>query len=244
MNEMQKTSFGKAMLYGLPAMSFCFVAFFPSALQLYFASTGLFALAQSNLLRNDSFRKWANIALPDRSLPSENPFAGLDRSTQSRGLRMLQEAVQAETAKLHEQSKQRNSSSSSLAQAQSGSDAVQQQISFIDRMINSFKENKDNFQREASDKMKELKGDAPETNADGSAAEKPRLSEKDLKLAADYERRRKEEDEWKREERNHARREAHMKVLEAQRRKARASWDKNVASQQSSQSSSSQSPDQ
>lgn len=232
MNEMQKTSFGKAMLYGLPALSFCFVAFFPSALQLYFASTGLFALCQSNLLRNDSFRKWANMALPDRSLPSENPLAGLDRSTQSRGLRMLQEAVQAETAKLHEQSKQ---SGSSAPKTQSESDSVQEQISFIDRMINSFKENKDSIQREASDKMKELKGDAPETNADGSPAEKPRLSEKDLKLAADYERRRKEEDEWKREERNHARREAHMKVLEAQREKARTSWEKNVSQQQSEQ---------
>lgn len=239
MNEMQKTSFGKAMLYGLPALSFCFVAFFPSALQLYFASTGLFALAQSNLLRNDSFRKWANIALPDRSLPSENPFAGLDRSTQSRGLRMLQEAVQAETAKLQEQSKQAKQSASD---SDSNSDSIKQQISFVDRMINSFKEQKDSIQREASDKMKELKGDAPETNADGSPAEKPRLSEKDLKLAADYERRRKEEDEWKREERNHARRDAHMKVLEAQRRKARASWEKNVGQQHQQHQQSSEQP--
>lgn len=239
MNEMQKTSFGKAMLYGLPALSFCFVAFFPSALQLYFASTGLFALAQSNLLRNDSFRKWANIALPDRSLPSENPFAGLDRSTQSRGLRMLQEAVQAETAKLQEQSKQAKQSASD---SDSNSDSIKQQISFVDRMINSFKEQKDSIQREASDKMKELKGDAPETNADGSPAEKPRLSEKDLKLAADYERRRKEEDEWKREERNHARRDAHMQVLEAQRRKARASWEKNVGQQHQQHQQSSEQP--
>ena len=239
MNEMQKTSFGKAMLYGLPALSFCFVAFFPSALQLYFASTGLFALAQSNLLRNDSFRKWANIALPDRSLPSENPFAGLDRSTQSRGLRMLQEAVQAETAKLQEQSKQAKQSASD---SDSNSDSIKQQISFVDRMINSFKQQKDSIQREASDKMKELKGDAPETNADGSPAEKPRLSEKDLKLAADYERRRKEEDEWKREERNHARRDAHMKVLEAQRRKARASWEKNVGQQHQQHQQSSEQP--
>lgn len=239
MNEMQKTSFGKAMLYGLPALSFCFVAFFPSALQLYFASTGLFALAQSNLLRSDGFRKWANIALPDRSLPSENPFAGLDRSTQSRGLRMLQEAVQAETAKLQEQSKQAKQSASD---SDSDSDSIKQQISFVDRMINSFKQQKDSIQREASDKMKELKGDAPETNADGSPAEKPRLSEKDLKLAADYERRRKEEDEWKREERNHARRDAHMQVLEAQRRKARASWEKNVGQQHQQHQQSSEQP--
>lgn len=239
MNEMQKTSFGKAMLYGLPALSFCFVAFFPSALQLYFASTGLFALAQSNLLRSDGFRKWANIALPDRSLPSENPFADLDRSTQSRGLRMLQEAVQAETAKLQEQSKQAKQSASD---SDSDSDSIKQQISFVDRMINSFKQQKDSIQREASDKMKELKGDAPETNADGSPAEKPRLSEKDLKLAADYERRRKEEDEWKREERNHARRDAHMKVLEAQRRKARASWEKNVGQQHQQHQQSSEQP--
>ena len=90
--------------------------------------------------------------------------------------------------------------------------------------------------------MKELKGDAPETNADGSPAEKPRLSEKDLKLAADYERRRKEEDEWKREERNHARRDAHMQVLEAQRRKARASWEKNVGQQHQQHQQSSEQP--
>lgn len=222
MNEMQKTSFGKAMLYGLPMFSFCFMSFFSSALQLYFVSTGFFALCQSHLLRSDSFRKWANIALPDRSLPAENPFAALDRSMETRGIRMLQEAVEAEKTKLQDQQKQNGSSKS-------------QEISFIDRMLNSFKENRDNIQREATDKIKELRGQAAETNPDGSPAEQPRLSEKDLKLAADYERRRKEEDEWKREEKNRARREAHMRALEAQQAKARASWDRNVSQRQSEQ---------
>lgn len=221
MNEMQKTSFGKAMLYGLPMFSLCFMSFFPSALQLYFASTGLFAFCQSNLLRSDGFRKWANIALPDRSLPVTNPFADLDRSMETNGIRMLQKAVEAEKAKLQDQ--QKNGSSSS------------QEISFIDRMLNSFKENRDNIQREATDKIKELRGQAVETNPDGSPAEQPRLGEKDLKLAADYERRRKEEDEWKREEKNRARREAHMRALEAQREKARVSWKRNVSQQQSEQ---------
>lgn len=209
---MMNTSFGKAFMFGLPAISFAFMSFFPSALQLYFVSTGLFALGQSYLMHSESFRKFAGIAILNKNTPS-NPLAGPDGSQQSRGLRMLQEAIEAERAKLIEQHKDKPSE--------------MPDISFIDRMLNSLKENKNNIQREATEKINEIRGTAPTKNADGSVAEPPRLSEKDRKLADDYERRRKEEEEWKREERNHAKREAYMKALERQREKARASFSQN-----------------
>ena len=213
MNEFQNSSFGKAMLFGLPAFSFAFMAWFPSALQLYFASTGLFALCQSHVLRNEQIRKSLGLAIPNKEQPPSNP---LTAEGASKGLRLLQEAIEAEKAKMAEQQKQNPS-------------APVPDISFIDRMLNNIKESKDNIQREATEKMNEMRGETPGQNADGTPAEPPRLNEKDRKLAADYERRRKEEEDWKRDERNHARREAHMRALEAQREKARVSWEKNAS---------------
>jgi YidC/Oxa1 family membrane protein insertase len=98
------------------------------------------------------------------------------------------------------------------------------EISFIDRALNNLKEAKENIKRETTEKLDAVRGQAPVKNADGTIAEPPRLGEKDLKLAADYERRRKEEEDWKREERNHARREAHLKALELEREKARSAF--------------------
>lgn len=208
MNDMLNSSFGKAFLYGLPAISFAFMAFFPSALQLYFVSTGLFALGQSYLVQNESFRKFAGMAIPKKMVDPAAAEAG------NNDLRMLQDLMKAQQAK--------------LVEAQKESAASQEaNISFIDRMVNSFKENKNNIQREATEKINEFRGSGPTKNADGSVAEPPRLSEKDQKLAADYERRRREEEEWKREERNHAKRAEYMKALERQREKARASFSQN-----------------
>ena len=213
MNEFQNSSFGKAMLFGLPGISFLFMGWFPSALQLYFVATGFFALCQSHVLRNEGVRKSLGLAIPNKQQPPSNP---LTAEGASKGLRLLQEVIEAEKAKMAEHQKQNPS-------------APTPDISFIDRMINNLKESKDNIQREATDKMNEVRGETPGQNADGTPAEPPRLNEKDRKLASDYERRRKEEEDWKRDERNHARREAHMRALEAQREKARASWEKNAS---------------
>ncbi|KKK22306.1 hypothetical protein ARAM_006938 [Aspergillus rambellii] len=210
-NEFTKTSLGKMFLYGLPSMSFAFMSFFPSALQIYFATTGLFALGQSYLINSPAFRRVAGIAIATKPAPAvdpTNPLASQGGSEQSRALRMLTEALEAENAKLSE-----------------GRPATPgQELSFIDRAIESLKQSKDKLKRETTEKVNEMRGDGPLKNADGTLAEPPRLSEKDRKLAADYEKRRKEEEDWKREERNHARREAHLRALDLEREKARAAF--------------------
>ncbi|KAL2825939.1 60Kd inner membrane protein-domain-containing protein [Aspergillus cavernicola] len=198
----------KLMLYGMPILSFAFMAFFPSALQVYFITTGIFGYAQSCLINHRPFRRFMNIENPNPQNPS-GP-SGQNPVDTGRALRLLTAELDAERAKL----------------AQSQNTAVhEQKISFIDRAINNIKESKDKLAKEASQKIEEIGGTGPKKNPDGTTAEAPRLSKKDLKLAEDYEKRRKEEEEWKREERNHARREAHLKALERQREQARAAYN-------------------
>lgn len=204
MNQFSGTELGKLVMFGLPALSFAFMAFFPGALQLYFVTTGLFGLGQAYLLRSENFRKAMNIALRERQ-PENGQSPGHGGSQQSKSIRVLREHLEAERAKM-------------IQEEHKSPEGVE--ISFIDRALNKLKETKENIKRETAEKL----GQGPVKNADGSIAEPPRLSEKDLKLAADYERRRKEEEEWKREERNHARREAHLKALELEREKARSAF--------------------
>lgn len=208
MNEMMNSSFGKALLYGMPAVGFAFMAFFPSALQLYFLSTGIFALGQAYLLHNHNFRRFANIAIAQKHQSSPASPLG------ARGIKLIEEFIKEEEAKNIERKKQNPEPTP--------------EISLIDRLLDSYKTKMANIQREARDKMNEVSGKAPANNPDGSPAAQPRLSDKDLKLASDYERRRKEEEDWKREERNHARREAYMRLLAEQREKARESLERNA----------------
>lgn len=86
MQEMQNSAFGKVFFYGMPAISFAFMAFFPSALQLYFTGTSIFALGQAHLMNSKSFRKAMNIALP-------NPPTEADRAEQAQKIRMLTELL-------------------------------------------------------------------------------------------------------------------------------------------------------
>ncbi|PLB42370.1 membrane insertase OXA1 [Aspergillus candidus] len=190
MQEMQNSAFGKIFFYGMPAISFAFMAFFPSALQLYFTATSIFALGQAHLMNSKSFRKAMNIALP-------NPPTEADRAEQAQKIRMLTELL----------NKKPEPAASAAAAAEKDTKP------FMARL-----------QKEFHSKMDEIRGSAPQTNADGSPAEAPRLSEKDRELANNYEKRRREEEEWKREERNHARRAAHLRTLEQERERARTAW--------------------
>lgn len=211
MNEMMNSSFGKALIYGMPAVGFAFMAFFPSALQLYFLSTGIFALGQAYLLHSHDFRRFANITIPQKHQPSSD-----SSPLGARGIKLIEEFIKEEEAKNIERKRQ------------NPSPEPNSEISLIDRLLDSYKTKMENIQREARDKMSEVSGKAPANNPDGSPAAQPRLSDKDLKLASDYERRRKEEEDWKREERNHARREAHMRLLAEQREKARESLERDA----------------
>ncbi|OGM40539.1 mitochondrial export translocase Oxa1 [Aspergillus bombycis] len=204
MNQMANSPVGRAVLYGMPALSFAFMSFFPSALQLYFLSTGLFALGQAYMLSSNSFRQFANIAIPKK--PAE--ATGMSPEEHGRAIRMILDTQEAD--------KKMEVPTVEVGQAQN--------LSFVDRTLNSVKKNYDNLTTDVKGKLDSAMGNEPKKNADGSLAEPPRLSEKDRKLAADYEQRRKEEEDWKREERNHARREAHLRALELEREKARSAF--------------------
>ncbi|KAL3478430.1 60Kd inner membrane protein-domain-containing protein [Aspergillus californicus] len=194
------------LMYGMPALSFAFMVFQPGALQIYFAVTAFVGLVQAHMIASKPIRRLLGITMPDPNPPGAPGGTTIDTS---RTLRMLEERIDIERAKLNQSS-----------QAPQSQDQPQQ-ISFIDRAINSFKESKNKALQELAAKAKEASGRVPKKNPDGTDAEPPRLSEKDLKLAGDYEKRRKEEEAWKREERNHARREAYMRIMEEQREKAR-----------------------
>lgn len=164
----------------------------PAALQLYFVATGLFGATQSLLTNNDTFRRWANLTIVDRSVPK----ADLDRT-----LRMINETSREDLERAKKG-----------VEAQQAQLAEEQKVSFIDTTVTkaknfvpSAKEYMEKSSKEATDKLGELAGSAPPKKADGSPADPPRLSDSDRRAADDYERRRREEEEFTREERNRAR---------------------------------------
>lgn len=163
----------------------------PGALQLYFVATGLLGATQALVTNNDTFRRWANLTIVDRSVPK----ADLDRT-----LRMISETSREDIEKAKK-----------AAEAQARQ-AQEQQVSFIDTTVNktknfvpSAKEYMEKTSKEATDKLSEFTGSAPPKKADGSPADPPRLSDSDRRAADDYEKRRREEEEFTREERNRAR---------------------------------------
>jgi YidC/Oxa1 family membrane protein insertase len=214
MNQFSSTAMGKMMLYGLPASTFLFMAWWPSALQLYFATTGLFALGQSYLLNSPGFRRWAGVApLPTgpQLIPGGGPSG--QGSEGDRRIRLLEDYIKAEAKKAgREQFKA------------SPTAALKNPVSFIDKVVDSVKANMSKVQKEMSEKVNEVAGQAPTINADGTPAPPPRLSKSDLQRAESYQKRREEEEEYKREERNHARREAYLRALEEQKEKAARSF--------------------
>ncbi|PWY86410.1 hypothetical protein BO94DRAFT_585993 [Aspergillus sclerotioniger CBS 115572] len=197
------SSLKNAVFFGLPLLSFAFMASFSAALQLYFTTTGVFALGQTYLVSSPSFRKMVGITQVDPNAPNYDLVGTIKND-----LRMIDEEYKARVAKL-------------AAEIEA---AERQRLSFIDRTIGDVKESGLQMKKEMQEKIEEYRGTGPATNADGSVAGPPRLSEKDRKLADDYERRRQEEEEWRREERNHARREAHQRAMAQQRQKAQESF--------------------
>jgi YidC/Oxa1 family membrane protein insertase len=190
-NELNGTIVWTLLSRGFPALSFVFMQSMPGALQLYFVATGLFGATQALITNNDTFRRWANLTIVDRSVPKTD----LDRT-----LRMVNETSREDIERMKKAAE---------AQAQQ---AQEQKVSFIDTTVNkaknfvpSAREYMEKSSKEATDKLSEYTGSAPPKKADGSPAEPPRLSDSDRRAADDYERRRREEEEFTREERNHAR---------------------------------------
>lgn len=210
-SSLESSSLGKSFIYGLPALSFFFIAFFPSALQLYFASTGLMALGQAYLLNSPGFRRWKGMApLPQRDVfPLPGGYSGSDGAQPNRALRMIQDAIETEKQKV----------AKDLAKA-----PPPQSVSFLDKIYSGVKENASNVRKEVEEKLNEVTGKGGDVNPDGTPAPPPRLSKKDKQHADEYHRRRQDEEDAIREERNHQRREAHWRALEEQREKAARAW--------------------
>lgn len=208
--DFMTTPAGKAILIGLPVLSFCFMAFQPAALQLYFTSTGAWALGQSYLTHNESFRKRMGLAIPQRGVSS----AFSDPDNPSKGLELLERRLADEQRYYTELQKTKTQPQDSP-----------QEISAIDRWMNKGKKTFEEMTADAGKKMKEMQG-KPTKNPDGSDVATPRLTDAERKKAEQYEAERQSLDAYAREERNEARRKAHMQALAAERRKAQTSWQR------------------
>ncbi|KAJ5134463.1 hypothetical protein N7526_005828 [Penicillium atrosanguineum] len=202
---------GKAILYVFPAFSFLFMAWQPAALQLYFVTTGIFALAQSSVLHERWFRNMFNLTIPTIA-----PTGPASKRGPSTALTRLQDRIAEEKRLLAESQNptQKDEAPKSYTN-----------VSSIDQFLDKSKKGLSNWQTEASKSIKSMKGQ-PTTNRDGSPIEPPRMSEAQHRKAEEYERERQSADAFAREERNEARRQAHLKALAAEREKAKASWQK------------------
>lgn len=115
MTELMSGSTGKALMIGLSTISFAFMAFIPSALQLYFVATGFFAVCQAHMMHSHAFRRWMGMTIPQRATTHVNEDTL--RYTRKMKAQLLQ-AKKVETSK----------------QSQDG------KLSFIDRKAGVFKD--------------------------------------------------------------------------------------------------------
>lgn len=210
MSEFFESSVGKGLLIGVPILSFSFIAFQPAALQLYFATVGAWALVQAYVVNNPSFRNRMGLAIPDPSVKKNDVDMSL-LEKKSKSLALLEKRLAEETRYAAEERR---------AKSQSGQS--DQNLSSIDRWLNQGKKTFQNFATDAGKKMRSFSGQS----TDGPDPAPPRLTDTERKLAEEYEEERQALDAYAREERNEARRRAHQRALEAERKKAQAAWEK------------------
>ncbi|CAI7605255.1 unnamed protein product [Penicillium glandicola] len=196
---MMQTEAGKYIIYGFPVMSFAFMAFMPSALQLYFVASGLFGLGQTYLVNSEAFRTWMSLSIARK--PSNGPtYSAVTQNTESKGLRRLLERLEQEKAA------QEKARSEALLSSVSSEQEVAK-ISFIDRIYGKFGKAGTGLSKSISETI-------------GTPTVEQRLAKDQKKRADEYEQQRKDEEELIRRERNEARRKAHMQTLENERTKA------------------------
>ncbi|KAJ5775593.1 uncharacterized protein N7511_000604 [Penicillium nucicola] len=196
---------GKALIYGLPSVSFVFMAFMPSALQLYFVATGAFGLGQTYLINSDKFRQWMKMDIVQKTEPGQPQFSSLTKNTRSEGLRLLMQRI--------EQEKLAREKILAKGPGQKGGEAEPAaKVSFVDR-----------FMANAKSAGKDMKKDLQEKLSTGPTKQTGRLSAEQQKRAMEYETQRRAEDDAIREERNQARRREHMTKLQNEMTKAKGS---------------------
>lgn len=153
---MLNTPQGQMLLKILPTITFIFMKFQPSALQLYFASTGLWGALQATIINSASLRH--RLGLTPFGSQTSQPAA------EKSNLELLIERANQE--RLNEQNRILEA-----RKAKESSGSVQQ--SAIDKALNSAK---DNFrQMSGMDSAGKLK--------DGSPAPPPRMTESQLRAA-------------------------------------------------------------
>ncbi|KAJ5512443.1 Membrane insertase OXA1/ALB3/YidC [Penicillium fimorum] len=192
---MMQTDAGKYIIYGFPVMSFVFMSFMPSALQLYFVASGLFGLGQTYMINSETFRKWMDLSIAKK--PSNGPkYSAVTQNTESKGLRNLLERLE----------KQKAAEKARLQRVESPAQE-DVKISFIDRMYKKFGTAGSGLTKSVSETL-------------GTQTVEQRLAKDRKQRADEYEQQRKDEDELLRRERNEARRREHMQTLENERTKA------------------------
>ncbi|KAJ5146192.1 Membrane insertase OXA1/ALB3/YidC [Penicillium bovifimosum] len=203
---MMQTEIGKYIIYGFPIISFVFMAFMPSALQLYFVATGIFGLGQTYLINSNNFRGWMKMTIPQK-LADGHQFSELTRNTQSKGLRQLMERIEQEKAAQAEARKAIRVEEEAKGPAK---------VSIIDRFYDKFGKAGSDLQNSMSKTL-------------GMSTPEQRLASDKKKRADEYEEQRKEEDELMRRKRNEARRREHLKAQELQRERAKKSLKQSQA---------------
>lgn len=176
MTILQDSSMGKAIMIGLPAMSFVFMSFWPSSLQLYFAFTGLFGLAQTYFINSPAIRQWLKLTpLPGSSSSSSSSSSG----SGGQRLRLIEVEKEAEPP-------------------MSVTRELPADVSRLDRW-------KTQLMKPFTDMSQEVKTSVNKWAKEKTGSENtlpPRLSKADLQRAEEYERSRREEEIVKRHERN------------------------------------------
>lgn len=187
MNELFSGSMGKSILIAFPTISFTFMAFMPAALQLYFVSTGIWGVAQAHFMNNHSVRRFLNMEIQKTTAATKEADDSLARL-----MRQLQEDRQQRLSKATEQYKETVDPNS---------------MSVIDRWMKQGKDHMEDVKKNAQEKWKETKGGSA-TNADGSPAAEPRLTEAQRKAALKQEEAQGAYEAEERERRNAERRQA------------------------------------
>ncbi|KAJ5620875.1 hypothetical protein N7510_004859 [Penicillium lagena] len=211
--DIMSTGPGKAMMYGLPGISLVFMSFFPSALQLYFVATGAFAFCQARIMTNKTFRTHMKMAITKNHKASD--VEDIEVLQHSKGLQLLQQRLAQEKAQAAGPTKPELETSDKKTSA-------------IDGWVNNFKGYQQKMGQQMKDGIREFQGKAPATNADGSKAPAPRLSENTRKRAEDYERTQREQDDAERDQRNLERQQAHQRYLDQQKEKAKKGLDQQI----------------
>ncbi|KAJ6022126.1 hypothetical protein N7540_007630 [Penicillium herquei] len=207
MTDLFNTSAGKSMLIALPAISFLFMMWMPSALQLYFAATGAWALGQAHVVNNKSFRKFMNMEIAQQTTAS----SALDDS-----LSRLQRSLQEDRQRRLQQAKE-----------QLATTVAPEHQSFIDRWLKAGKDHAKEVGSDITGKMKEYTGaNGRTTNADGSPAAPPRLTDAQRNAALREEEAQSAWESQERERRNEERRRAHMQTMQNEMERAKGSFAK------------------